>query len=118
MPRYPITNYLVVTWVSKTFPSYGGRALFSEEDDKLLVKYLATYNPKPTGRSGNRLYKTLTENVSSLTVPTRLLMFSYLSSFFCRPKTNGTGLNDIHGRLGGTDMSSDKIISTRGSKPT
>ncbi|KAJ7638214.1 hypothetical protein FB45DRAFT_397266 [Roridomyces roridus] len=39
-----------------------GRNAFSTDDDKFLVKYIATYNPGVPGRSGNNLYKRLTEN--------------------------------------------------------
>ncbi|KAF8959681.1 hypothetical protein BDZ97DRAFT_1761211 [Flammula alnicola] len=35
---------------------------FTSREDEHLVKYIATYNPKPEGRQGNNLYKTLEEN--------------------------------------------------------
>ncbi|KAJ7250298.1 hypothetical protein C8J57DRAFT_681881 [Mycena rebaudengoi] len=40
----------------------GGRTPFTPEDDALLVKYIAKYNPGVQGRSGNRIYKQLIEN--------------------------------------------------------
>ncbi|KAJ7367590.1 hypothetical protein DFH08DRAFT_2440 [Mycena albidolilacea] len=39
-----------------------GRNPFTSDEDKLLVKYLAKYNPGVKGRSGNRVYKALVEN--------------------------------------------------------
>lgn len=36
---------------------------FSEEDDALLMKYIATYNPQQKGRLGKKLYEKLVENV-------------------------------------------------------
>ncbi|KAG6821136.1 hypothetical protein H0H93_006475 [Arthromyces matolae] len=41
------------------------RAPFTAEDDALLVKYIAKYNPLPRGRSGNILYQTLCEDVDN-----------------------------------------------------
>ncbi|EDR11090.1 uncharacterized protein LACBIDRAFT_324598 [Laccaria bicolor S238N-H82] len=41
----------------------GGRAPFTDDDDQLLVKYLATYSPGTAGRCGNKLYTDLVENV-------------------------------------------------------
>ncbi|KAJ7031099.1 hypothetical protein C8F04DRAFT_707870 [Mycena alexandri] len=40
----------------------GGRTPFTSEDDNLLAKYLATYNPGVQGRSGNKIYQLLVEN--------------------------------------------------------
>ncbi|KAJ7130780.1 hypothetical protein C8R43DRAFT_1024978 [Mycena crocata] len=40
----------------------GGRNPFTQDDDNLLVKYLAKYNPGVQGRSGNKIYKVLVEN--------------------------------------------------------
>ena len=36
---------------------------FTEEDDALLMKYIATYKPQPKGRLGMKLYEKLVENV-------------------------------------------------------
>ena len=41
-----------------------GRAPFTADDDALLIKYIAKYNPAPQGRLGQALYKILVENVS------------------------------------------------------
>ncbi|KAJ6579498.1 hypothetical protein DFH09DRAFT_329962 [Mycena vulgaris] len=40
----------------------GGRTPFTTDDDTLLVKYLAKYNPGVQGRSGNKIYQILVEN--------------------------------------------------------
>ncbi|KAK7053821.1 Myb-DNA-bind-2 domain-containing protein [Favolaschia claudopus] len=40
----------------------GGRNPFTEDDDSLLIKYLAKHNPGEKGRSGNVVYKTLAAN--------------------------------------------------------
>lgn len=37
----------------------GGRVAFTHEDDMLLMKYLAKYNPEPAGRGGNLVYEQL-----------------------------------------------------------
>ncbi|KAJ6607931.1 hypothetical protein B0H10DRAFT_2069841 [Mycena sp. CBHHK59/15] len=42
-----------------------GRNPFTSDDDALLVKYIAKYNPGVQGRNGNKIYKTLTENVDN-----------------------------------------------------
>ncbi|KAG6830775.1 hypothetical protein H0H87_007174 [Tephrocybe sp. NHM501043] len=43
-----------------------GRAPFTRDEERLLVKYLAKYsNPAGTGRAGNVLYKTLCEDVDN-----------------------------------------------------
>ncbi|KAF7330977.1 Myb-DNA-bind-2 domain-containing protein [Mycena venus] len=39
-----------------------GRNPFTRDDDALLVKYLAKYNPGIQGRSGNKIYKLLCDN--------------------------------------------------------
>jgi hypothetical protein len=39
------------------------KCAFSEEDDALLMKYIATYNPQHKGRLGTKLYERLVENV-------------------------------------------------------
>ena len=44
------------------------RAEFSTEDDILLTKFIATYNPAKHGRSGNALYQRLVDNASFLLV--------------------------------------------------
>lgn len=38
------------------------RNAYTSDDERLLVKYIAKYNPQQAGRSGNALYKTLVEN--------------------------------------------------------
>lgn len=40
------------------------RAEFSEDQDTLLMKFIATHNPTKQGRSGNMLYHRLVENAS------------------------------------------------------
>ncbi|KAJ7174368.1 hypothetical protein C8R46DRAFT_88986 [Mycena filopes] len=40
----------------------GGRTPFTPQDDTLLSKYLAKYNPGIQGRSGNKIYQLLVEN--------------------------------------------------------
>ncbi|KAH8985997.1 hypothetical protein EDB86DRAFT_2311924 [Lactarius hatsudake] len=35
---------------------------FTDDDDVLLMKYIATYNPQPKGRLGIKLYERLVEN--------------------------------------------------------
>ncbi|KAF8173750.1 hypothetical protein K438DRAFT_128454 [Mycena galopus ATCC 62051] len=40
----------------------GGRNSFTPDEDKLLVKYLAKYNPGVQGRSGNKIYQVLVQN--------------------------------------------------------
>ncbi|KAF9559532.1 hypothetical protein CPC08DRAFT_516494 [Agrocybe pediades] len=35
---------------------------FTESDDDHLIEYIATHNPDPSGRLGNKLYVKLTEN--------------------------------------------------------
>ncbi|KAJ7663044.1 hypothetical protein B0H17DRAFT_1211755 [Mycena rosella] len=40
----------------------GGRTPFSQNDDILLIKYLAKYHPGAQGRTGPRIYKLLVEN--------------------------------------------------------
>ncbi|KAG6888943.1 hypothetical protein C0995_004798 [Termitomyces sp. Mi166 len=42
-----------------------GRAPFTSDEDKLLVKYIATYSSSVVGRSGNRLYRTLCEDAEN-----------------------------------------------------
>jgi hypothetical protein len=39
------------------------KVAFTDEDDALLMKYIATYNPQPRGRLGVKLYDRLVENV-------------------------------------------------------
>jgi len=39
------------------------RTEFSEDDDALLVKYIAMYNPEKAGRQGNAVYQRLEANV-------------------------------------------------------
>lgn len=39
------------------------KVAFTQEDDALLMKYIATYNPQPKGRLGKKLYEKLVENV-------------------------------------------------------
>ncbi|KAJ7075368.1 hypothetical protein B0H15DRAFT_866940 [Mycena belliarum] len=39
-----------------------GRTPFSRDDDTLLVKYLAKYNPGVKGRSGNKIYQLLVQD--------------------------------------------------------
>src|SRR6266850_247327 len=39
------------------------KVAFTEEDDALLMKYIATYNTQPRGRLGVKLYDKLIENV-------------------------------------------------------
>jgi len=39
------------------------KVAFTQEDDALLMKYIATYNPHPKGRLGKKLYEKLVENV-------------------------------------------------------
>jgi hypothetical protein len=39
------------------------KVAFTEEDDALLMKYIATYNPQRRGRLGIKLYEKLIENV-------------------------------------------------------
>jgi hypothetical protein len=39
------------------------KVAFTEEDDTLLMKYIATYNSQPRGRLGTKLYEKLIENV-------------------------------------------------------
>ncbi|CAK5276328.1 unnamed protein product [Mycena citricolor] len=39
-----------------------GRAPFTEKEDSLLMKYIATYSPSLAGRCGNKLFQTLVEN--------------------------------------------------------
>ncbi|KAJ7730974.1 hypothetical protein DFH07DRAFT_156737 [Mycena maculata] len=38
---------------------------FTDNDDALLVKYIAKYNPGVQGRSGNKIYETLVENAEN-----------------------------------------------------
>lgn len=40
------------------------RVGYTSDEDTLLMKYIATYNPTKQNRSGNVLYKRLVENVS------------------------------------------------------
>jgi hypothetical protein len=42
---------------------YRHKVAFTSEDDALLMKYIATYNPRPKGRLGMKLYERLVENV-------------------------------------------------------
>jgi hypothetical protein len=39
------------------------RNAFTDDDDDLLVKFIAKYRPEVAGRKGNALYQMLTENV-------------------------------------------------------
>ncbi|KAJ7911038.1 hypothetical protein B0H13DRAFT_2272119 [Mycena leptocephala] len=39
-----------------------GRNPFTREDDALLIKYIAKYNPGVKGRSGNKIYQLLVQN--------------------------------------------------------
>ena len=39
---------------------------YTTDDDSFLTKYIATYNPSKSNRSGNSLYKILVEDVSCL----------------------------------------------------
>jgi hypothetical protein len=41
---------------------------FTAEDDALLMKYIATYNPQPKGRLGIKLYERLVENVRAVLI--------------------------------------------------
>ncbi|KAI8974201.1 hypothetical protein BD414DRAFT_580896 [Trametes punicea] len=38
------------------------RRPYTDQEDELLAKYIAKYNPQPSGRSGNLLYQRLVEN--------------------------------------------------------
>lgn len=40
------------------------RTSFTADEDTLLMKYIATYNPTKKNRSGNALYKCLEANAS------------------------------------------------------
>ncbi|KAH0581762.1 hypothetical protein H2248_011444 [Termitomyces sp. 'cryptogamus'] len=42
-----------------------GRTPFTNDEDSLLVKYIATYNPSNKGRSGNTLYQTLCKDADN-----------------------------------------------------
>ncbi|KAG6917773.1 hypothetical protein DXG01_001178 [Tephrocybe rancida] len=42
-----------------------GRVPYTRDEERLLVKYIATYNPQVKGRAGNALYKTLCENTNN-----------------------------------------------------
>ena len=42
---------------------YRRKVAFTSDDDALLMKYIATYNPLPKGRLGTKLYERLVENV-------------------------------------------------------
>ncbi|KAF7331501.1 Myb-DNA-bind-2 domain-containing protein [Mycena kentingensis (nom. inval.)] len=42
-----------------------GRNAFTPDEDTLLMKYLAKYNPGVQGRKGNTVYKTLVENAAN-----------------------------------------------------
>ncbi|KAG2359710.1 hypothetical protein BDR07DRAFT_193225 [Suillus spraguei] len=46
-------------------PTKSVRASFTADEDTLLMKYIATYNPTKKYRSGNALYKRLEENVDN-----------------------------------------------------
>ncbi|KAF5349677.1 hypothetical protein D9756_008879 [Leucocoprinus leucothites] len=48
--------------VEQTPPQPSQRAVFTDTEDKLLVKYLARYNPQLRGRNGNDVYKRLVQN--------------------------------------------------------
>ncbi|KAJ7062875.1 hypothetical protein C8F01DRAFT_1135555 [Mycena amicta] len=39
-----------------------GRKTYDSDDDNLLIKYLARYNPGVQGRKGNKIYQTLVKN--------------------------------------------------------
>ncbi|KAG6879846.1 hypothetical protein C0992_010804 [Termitomyces sp. T32_za158] len=41
------------------------RTSFTEDEDSLLAKYIAKYNPSMKGRSGNNLYRTLCEDADN-----------------------------------------------------
>jgi hypothetical protein len=43
------------------------RECFSGDEENHLVEYIADVNPEKRGRSGNKIYKCLVENVRSLT---------------------------------------------------
>lgn len=46
--------------------NYRHKVAFTDEDDALLMKYIATYNPQPKGRLGMKLYERLVENVRAV----------------------------------------------------
>ena len=45
---------------------YRRRVEFTSDDDALLMKYIATYNPLLKGRLGTKLYERLVENVCAV----------------------------------------------------
>ncbi len=45
---------------------YRPKVAFTKDDDALLMKYIATYNPQPKGRLGTKLYERLVENVCAV----------------------------------------------------
>jgi hypothetical protein len=75
-----------------------GRNPFTSDEDKLLVKYLAKYNPEVKGRSGNRVYKALVENVCAL-----VFLSSFPAKITRRSTTNGPGALVIPGAAGASD---------------
>ena len=42
---------------------------FTDDDDALLMKFIATYNPQPRGRLGTKLYERLVANVCIIPSP-------------------------------------------------
>jgi hypothetical protein len=45
---------------------YRRKVAFTLDDDALLMKYIATYNPQLKGRLGTKLYERLVENVCAV----------------------------------------------------
>lgn len=72
------------------------REAFTGDDDKLLIKYIATYAPAKDGRMGNNLYKRLAENVCVAHIA------AFISSYgsHTRARTNGRGHEDTLGNHG------------------
>jgi hypothetical protein len=49
---------------------YRHKVAFTSDDDALLMKYIARYNPRPKGRLGLKLYERLVENVCAALIMT------------------------------------------------
>ncbi len=58
--RLNIEQRIVLTFI------FRARAPYTKSEDQYLVQYIAKYNPEPSGRKGNTLYRTLEENVSDV----------------------------------------------------
>lgn len=58
--KFSILTFTITIWQLR---ERYRRQPFSRDDETLLMKYIATYNPAKSGRSGNLLYKQLIENV-------------------------------------------------------